>query len=58
MKETRADEEKWNRWFAAFDSYGRGQSHFFPGICNARHIKAEFEKCEVNRKPIPTVSDN
>ena len=31
FKETETDESKWNRWFAAFDGYGRGQPHFFPG---------------------------
>jgi Protein of unknown function (DUF3119) len=55
MKETATEEYKWNRWFAAFDSYGRGQPHFFPGICNARQVKEEFEKRGINRKPIPMV---
>jgi len=55
MKETETDPKKWNRWFAAFDSYGRGQPHFFPGICNARQIKEEFEKRGIARKPIPMI---
>jgi len=35
FKETETPKEQWNKWFAAFDSYGRGQPHFFPGICDA-----------------------
>jgi len=57
MKETATDEYKWNRWFAAFDSYGRGQPHFFPGICNARQIKEEYEKRGIKRKAIPTLNN-
>jgi hypothetical protein len=56
MKETATDEYKWNRWFAAFDSYGRGQPHFFPGICNAKQVKEEFEKRGIKRKPIKMVT--
>ena len=56
MKETATDEYKWNRWFAAFDSYGRGQPHFFPGICNAKQVKEEFEKRGIKRKPIKMLS--
>lgn len=55
FKETQTPQEKWDQWFAAFDSYGRGQPHFFPGICNAYQIKKEFEKRGVPRKPIPTL---
>jgi len=51
FKETETPEWKWNRWFAAFDSYGRGQPHFFPGICNVQQFDAEMEKRGVARKP-------
>ena len=54
FKETETPEWQWNRWFAAFDSYGRGQPHFFPGICNARQFKKEMEARGVKRKPVPT----
>lgn len=54
FKETETPEEQWDKWFAAFDSYGRGQPHFFPGICNARQFKEEMEKRGVKRKDIPT----
>jgi Protein of unknown function (DUF3119) len=54
FKETDTPKWKWNRWFAAFDSYQGGQPHFFPGISNAREIKAEFEKRGVKRKPVKT----
>lgn len=57
MKETGTDEKKWNRWFAAFDSYGRGQPHFFPGICDAYQIKEEYEKRGIKRKPVKTLKD-
>lgn len=54
FKETETPKWKWNRWFAAFDSYQRGQPHFFPGICNVRQFKREMEKRGVQHKPIPT----
>lgn len=54
FKETQTPEYKWNRWFAAFDSNGHGQPHFFPGICNVRKIKEQFELRGVKRKPINT----
>lgn len=54
FKETQTPEWKWNRWFAAFDSYGRGQPHFFPGICNVQEFKHEMESRGVKRKPIPS----
>ena len=57
FKETETPEWKWNRWFAAFDSYGRGQPHFFPGICNIDQFKEEMENRGVRRKPIKTLSD-
>lgn len=57
FKETQTPEEKWNRWFAAFDSYGRGQPHFFPGICDAVQFKEEMEKRGVKSKPIPTLKN-
>jgi len=55
FKETETPEWKWNRWFAAFDSYGRGQPHFFPGICNVQKFKEQMELRGVKRKPIPTL---
>jgi Protein of unknown function (DUF3119) len=55
FKETETPEWKWNRWFAAFDSYGRGQPHFFPGICNVKKFKEQMEMRGVKRKPIPTL---
>ena len=63
VKDTQTPEEHWDHWFAAhwfaaFDSYGRGQTHFFPGICNARQVKEELEKRGVARKPIPTLRDH
>jgi len=54
FKETQTPEWKWNRWFAAFDSYGRGQPHFFPGICDVKKFKEQMELRGVKRKPIPT----
>jgi len=57
FKETETPKEKWNRWFAAFDSYGLGQPHFFPGICNVNQFKKEMEKRGVKRKTIPTLKD-
>lgn len=54
FKETETPEWKWNRWFAAFDSYGRGQPHFFPGICNVNQFKKQMEDRGVKRKQIPT----
>lgn len=53
FKETETEEWKWNRWFAAFDGYGGGQPHFFPGICNVRQFKEQMELRGVKRKPIP-----
>jgi hypothetical protein len=55
FKETETPEWKWNRWFAAFDSYGRGQPHFFPGICDVKKFKEQMEIRGVKRKPIPTL---
>lgn len=55
FKETETPEWKWNRWFAAFDSYGNGQPHFFPGICNVKKFKEQMELRGVKRKPIPTL---
>lgn len=55
FKETDTPEEQWDKWFAAFDSYGRGQPHFFPGICNVHQFKREMEKRGVKRKHIPTL---
>jgi Protein of unknown function (DUF3119) len=55
FKETQTPEWKWNRWFAAFDSYGRGQPHFFPGICNVQQFKEQMELRGAKRKPIPTL---
>ena len=58
FKETETPEWKWNRWFAAFDSYGRGQPHFFPGICSVRQFKEQMELRGVKQKPIPTLQDS
>ena len=55
FKETETPEWKWNRWFAAFDSYGNGQPHFFPGICNVKKFKEQMQLRGVKRKPIPTL---
>lgn len=55
FKETETPEWKWNRWFAAFDSYNRGQPHFFPGICNVKKFKEQMELRGVKRKRIPTL---
>ena len=57
FKESETPEWKWNRWFAAFDSYGRGQPHFFPGICNVAQFKEQMEKRGVKRKPILTLNE-
>ena len=57
FKETSTPEFKWNRWFAAFDSYGRGQPHFFPGICNVQQFKKQMEDRGVAKKPIPTLKN-
>jgi len=54
FKETETPEWKWNRWFAGFDSYGNGQPHFFPGICNVKKFKEQMELRGVKRKSIPT----
>jgi len=55
FKETETPEYKWDRWFAAFDSYGRGQPHFFPGICNVKQFKKQMEIRGAKRKPIPSL---
>lgn len=57
FKETETPEWKWNRWFAAFDSYGGGQPHFFPGICNIKQFKSQMEARGVKRKPVRTFKD-
>ena len=54
FKETETPKEQWDKWFAAFDSYGRGQPHFFPGIVNVQQFKEQMELRGVKRKPIPT----
>mmetsp|Transcript_22739 Transcript_22739/g.31758 ORF Transcript_22739/g.31758 Transcript_22739/m.31758 type:complete len:253 (+) Transcript_22739:82-840(+) len=54
FKETETPKEQWSKWFAAFDSYGRGQPHFFPGLCNARQFKNQMELRGVKRKPLPS----
>lgn len=58
FKETETPKEQWNKWFAAFDSYGNGQPHFFPGICDVYQFKAEMEKRGVKHKPIPSFNKN
>lgn len=55
FKETETPEWKWSRWFAAFDSYNRGQPHFFPGIVNVHQFREEMEKRGAKKKPIPTM---
>lgn len=55
FKETETPEEQWDKWFAAFDSYGRGQPHFFPGICNVHQFKEQMELRGIKKKPIPTI---
>lgn len=55
FKETETEEWKWNRWFAAFDSYGRGQPHFFPGFVDVYKFKEEMEARGAKRKQIPTL---
>jgi len=57
FKETETPKEKWNRWFAAFDSYGNGQPHFFPGICDVQQFKEQMELRGVRKKHIPTMAD-
>jgi hypothetical protein len=52
FKEIETPKEQWTKWFALFDSYGRGQPHFFPGICNARKFKKEMETRGVKRKHV------
>lgn len=54
FKETETPKEQWGKWFAAFDSYGNGQPHFFPGIANARQFKEQMELRGIARKEIPT----
>jgi len=55
FKETETPKEQWDKWFAAFDSYGNGQPHFFPGLANARQFKEQMELRGVTRKQIPTL---
>jgi hypothetical protein len=55
FKETETPKKQWGKWFAAFDSYGGGQPHFFPGICNVQELKEQLELRGVKRKPIPTL---
>jgi Protein of unknown function (DUF3119) len=55
FKETETPEWKWNRWFAAFDSYGRGQPHFFPGFIDVYKFQEELEARGAQRKEIPTL---
>lgn len=57
FKETQTPPEKWNRWFAAFDSYGGGQPHFFPGIVDVQKFKEEMEARGAKRKPVKSLSD-
>lgn len=57
FKETETPKKQWDKWFAAFDSYGRGQPHFFPGICDVKEIKRQFELRGVKRKPIPSLKN-
>ena len=57
FKETETTEDHWNKWFAAFDSYQRGQPHFFPGICDVSQFREQMQARGVKRKPIPTFKD-
>jgi Protein of unknown function (DUF3119) len=57
FKETETPERQWDRWFAAFDSYGAGQPHFFPGICNVAQFRKELARRGVISKPVPTMRD-
>lgn len=57
FKEMETPERQWNRWFAALDAYGRGQPHFFPGICNVAQFRQELERRGVVNKPVPTLKD-
>jgi hypothetical protein len=57
FKETETPDWKWNRWFAAFDSYGRGQPHFFPGIVDVYQFRDEMEARGVKRKHIQSLKD-
>mmetsp|Transcript_27579 Transcript_27579/g.38985 ORF Transcript_27579/g.38985 Transcript_27579/m.38985 type:complete len:250 (+) Transcript_27579:71-820(+) len=58
FKETETPESQWNKWFAAFDSYGRGQPHFFPGIVNVHQFKEQMELRGSKRKEIPSMKKN
>jgi hypothetical protein len=55
FKETETPVEQWNKWFAAFDSYGLGQPHFFPGIVDVHEFKRQMELRGAKQKPIPTL---
>jgi hypothetical protein len=57
FKETETPVEQWDKWFAAFDAYGKGQPHFFPGIANARQFKKQMELRGVKRRPIKSLRD-
>jgi Protein of unknown function (DUF3119) len=58
FKETQTPKEKWNRWFAAFDSYQRGQPHFFPGIVDVNQFKEQMEKRGAKTKAIPNLMES
>jgi len=58
FKETETPKEQWNKWFAAFDFYQRGQPHFFPGICSVAQFRDEqMEARGVKRKPVPSLKN-
>lgn len=57
FKETETPKEQWRKWFAAFDSKGKGQPHFFPGLANARQFKKQMELRGAARKPIKSLRD-
>ena len=57
FKETETSKDHWNKWFAAFDSYQRGQPHFFPGICDVSQFREQMQARGVKRKPVPTLKD-
>lgn len=56
FKETQTPPEKWNRWGAMFDTYGRGQPHLFPSICSVKQFKEQMEKRGVKKQPVPVES--
>jgi Protein of unknown function (DUF3119) len=50
FKETETPKELWNKSLGAFDGYGRGQPHFFPGILDAVQFRGQMEARGVKKK--------